>query len=61
MTTNGQYFGYLHLNDADEEHFFEESESLLLRPDSIELVATCKGYSKLIYAAGTNWDDLLEE
>jgi hypothetical protein len=24
-------------------------------------VATCKGYSKMIYAAGMNWDDLLEE
>jgi hypothetical protein len=61
MTSNGQYFGYLVLNNAEEERLFEESEILLPRPDSIELVATCKGYSKMIYAAGMNWDDLLEE
>jgi hypothetical protein len=60
MTLNGQYLGYLELNNADNERLFGESESLLPRPDSIELVATCKGYSKMIYAAGTNWDDLLE-
>jgi hypothetical protein len=58
MTSEGQHWGYLQLNSADEMHLFKNEFSPL---HTIELVATCKGYTRDIFSVGEDWDQVIAE
>jgi hypothetical protein len=60
LTTSSDYHcGYLQLNNTDEMHSFDKTETGKSCATSMELVATCKGYARDIFAFGKDWDNEL--
>jgi hypothetical protein len=57
MTLGGRYFGYLQLNNADHIRTLEKTGSTPSAPDTIEVMATCKDFTRKIFGVDEDWDD----
>jgi hypothetical protein len=55
-TSTGHHCGYLRLHNADEMHSFDMMETKKSFVISMELVATCQGYTSDVFAIGTDLD-----
>jgi hypothetical protein len=52
IRSNGQHVGYIQLHNSKDMDAFGPSES----PRSMELVATCKGYTANVSVVGEDWN-----